>query len=130
MQRLKVVKIVSDREIVANGGKNKRIEKGDIARITVKGTPIIDPATKEELGTLDIIKAELEVDIVYEKMCVCKTKSYTYSPLTSSMMNLFKTSSEVLDIDPNDITELTSEEKKVKIGDEVLIVKPDTDIEL
>ena len=68
----KVIKIISDKRIVINAGKNE-VQTGDILRVIEKNSEeIVDPDTNEVLGTLDYIKATITVDYVYEHMSICK----------------------------------------------------------
>ena len=68
----KVIKIISDKRIVINAGKNE-VQTGDILRVIEKNSEeIVDPDTNEVLGTLDYIKATITVEYVYEHMSICK----------------------------------------------------------
>ena len=64
----KIVRIVNDRNIVINAGNDQGLKEGDILEVFVPGEEIIDIDTGELLGTLDIIKAKLEIKNLYEKM--------------------------------------------------------------
>lgn len=72
MMVMRVVKIISDRQIVLNVGSENAVQVGDIFHIIDKnGEPIIDPETGEYLGNLDLPKATIIVEYVYPKMCIC-----------------------------------------------------------
>ena len=58
----RVVKIISDTEIVINAGTADGVDRSTQFEIFVPGKPIIDPETKETLGNLDLIKARLKVN--------------------------------------------------------------------
>ncbi|MGA3462833.1 hypothetical protein [Lactiplantibacillus plantarum] len=75
-QQFKVAKIIDDTTLVINAGENKGIEVGNSFQIIGKfGTePVIDPDTKENLGTLDDIKGTVIAKKVYPNMTVCKSK--------------------------------------------------------
>lgn len=70
--KYRVIKIISDTEILVNVGVSKGIKQGDILTIRGKDEEIIDPFSNESLGYLPVTKAQVKVDTVYEKMCICK----------------------------------------------------------
>ncbi|MGN2369276.1 FlgT C-terminal domain-containing protein [Clostridium cagae] len=72
MEIYKVIKIISDSEILINAGSEHKIKTGDNFDIFTTGEEIFDPDTNESLGTLDTVKATVEVVIVYPKMCLCQ----------------------------------------------------------
>jgi len=70
--KYRVIKIISNFKIIVNTGVNQGIKPGDILTIRGKDEEIIDPFSHESLGYLPVIKAQVKVDTVYEKMCICK----------------------------------------------------------
>ena len=70
--KYRVIKIISDTEILVNVGKNQGIKLGDTLTIRGKDEEIIDPFSHESLGYLPVIKGQVKVGTVYEKMCICK----------------------------------------------------------
>lgn len=83
----KVIKIISDKRIVINPGKNE-VQTGDILRVIEKNSEeIVDPDTNEVLGTLDYIKATITVEYVYEHMSICKN----YETKTVNALDPFET---------------------------------------
>lgn len=70
--KFRVIKIISDREILVNAGSNQGIKEGAVLKILGKDEEIIDPFSHESLGHLPVTKAQVKADIVYEKMCICK----------------------------------------------------------
>lgn len=83
----KVIKIISDKRIVINAGKNE-VQTGDILRVIEKNSEeIVDPDTNEVLGTLDYIKATITVEYVYEHMSICKN----YKTKTVNALDPFET---------------------------------------
>lgn len=70
--KYRVIKIISDTEIIVNAGANQGIKEGNILTIRGKDEEIIDPFSNESLGYLPVTKAQVKVDKVYEKMCICK----------------------------------------------------------
>ena len=83
----KVIKIISDKRIVINAGKNE-VQTGDILRVIEKNSEErVDPDTNEVLGTLDYIKATITVEYVYEHMSICKN----YETKTVNALDPFET---------------------------------------
>ena len=83
----KVIKIIIDKRIVINAGKNE-VQTGDILRVIEKNSEeIVDPDTNEVLGTLDYIKATITVEYVYEHMSICKN----YETKTVNALDPFET---------------------------------------
>lgn len=118
----KVVKIVSDHEIVINAGSEDFISKGQDLEIFTPGEEVIDPETKESLGTLDNIKATVEVVNLYPKMCLCMNIQYEKkkSPFDSLpiLQNNEKKVIKRLNIDSTEISGgLDKEDSKIRIGD-------------
>ena len=70
--KYRVIKIISKFILIVNAGANQGIKQGDILTIRGKDEEIIDPFSHESLGYLPVIKAQVKVDTVYEKMCICK----------------------------------------------------------
>ncbi|MDV9115436.1 hypothetical protein [Lactiplantibacillus plantarum] len=75
-KNIKVAKIIDDTSLVINAGENQGVKKNDRFQIIGKfGTePVIDPDTKESLGTLDDIKATVIAYEIFPNMTVCKSK--------------------------------------------------------
>lgn len=66
----RVIKIIDEYSIVINGGINDDITLGEDIEIFIEGDEI--KYEGEVLGTLDFVKAKLEVTEVYPKFAVCK----------------------------------------------------------
>lgn len=68
----RVIKIISNQQIVLNVGAKQGVEIGDVFQLVDRdGEEVYDPETDEFLGTLDFTKAEVKVEKVYPKMCIC-----------------------------------------------------------
>ena len=128
-QSFKVAKIISDTTLVINAGTSQGIKKGDQFKIIGKyGTePIIDPDTKENLGTLDDIKGTVFASEVYPHMSVCNSR-YIQDSTTFFSQNLLATGAnnflkdmghhEALNVDKTQITGgLHESNAKIPIGD-------------
>ena len=70
--KYRVIKIISDTEILVNAGANRGIKEGNILTIRGKDEEIIDPFSNESLGYLPVNKAQVRVYTVYENMCIFK----------------------------------------------------------
>lgn len=68
----KIVKIVDNYRVVINGGTTEKLHIGDELEVYVVGTPVIDPDTNDNLGSLDPIKAYLRIVHVYPNICICE----------------------------------------------------------
>ncbi|MDS1004986.1 hypothetical protein P9J83_15990 [Clostridium sporogenes] len=118
----KVVKIVSDSEIVVNAGSEDSIKKGQELEIFTQGEEIFDPETKESLGTLDTVKATIEVVTVYPKMCLCMDIEYERSPSLLTAVGMMQGQkvkvAKRLNVDSTQISGgLNNDDQKIHIGD-------------
>ena len=66
----KIIKIINEYNVLINAGTEDGILSSTRFIIKVKGKPVIFDG--ENYGTLDYIKAELEVKQLYPKMCLCQ----------------------------------------------------------
>lgn len=117
----RIVKIIDDYRVVINGGA-EFFEQGDILEVYSVGEDVIDPYTDESLGTLDIIKAKLTVDILYEKMCLCTNKDVEspISSLTAANLapSLFNATPKPLQVDLTQVSGGFDDiDMTIKIGD-------------
>lgn len=72
--RGKVARVLSTREVALNVGKEQGVQPDMIFDIlSVKGADIRDPDTHEVLGTVDVRKARVKVNQVYDKVSVATT---------------------------------------------------------
>lgn len=117
MEKYKVAKIISTKQLVINAGSNNHIKKGDIFDIidTISDTPVIDPDTKKELGYLTLKKGTIEITDVYENMAIgeaVKTPLSAYQPGVKHDLN----------VDPTQITGglPKSSGTKITVGDNVI----------
>ena len=116
----KVVKIIDDYNVVINAGRNYDIEIDDIFEIFITGEEILDPETKESLGTLDTVKARIKVITVYDKMSLCtnaKTSNIIAS-LGANLLRPYEGTPERLKVDMTQATGgLKKDSIQIKIGD-------------
>ena len=121
MNSYKIVKIIDDMNVVVNMGAGV-VDKDDILEVYVVGDIVEDPETKEELGTLDFIKARLRVKTVYENMCLCtNAATTTTNPFISAAEKIGSmsiTKIVPLDVDMSEASGgFSSFDKTIRIGD-------------
>ena len=136
--RGKVARILNSREIVINVGSNSGVTVG--MRFEVmdpKGEDVLDPDTRELLGSVERPKVRVKICKVQERLSVASTyKTETVnvggSGLGSdvSFARLFmpakwETKHETLKTEENTWEDLNEEESYVKIGDPVVQVLVD-----
>ncbi|MGO9584600.1 MAG: hypothetical protein ACLP2Y_00105 [Limisphaerales bacterium] len=73
----KVVKILSETEIVLGAGSENGIEEGTEFLIYEDGDEILDPETNKSLGILEIVKGYVTVINVQPKVSIAKTHTRT-----------------------------------------------------
>ena len=126
-----VIKIIDEFSIVINGGLNDSISKGDEIEIFVEGDIITDPFNdNKELGTLDFVKATLEVVEIYRDFSVCKKfeekEVYTpsamekaFAPVAGYMQGTKRIEKTVqkISINEEEITGRVKGDFVIKIGD-------------
>lgn len=128
-KKFKVVRIINKYYVAVNAGHGD-VAKGDALEIYAPGNvEIFDPDTNESLGMLDYIKAEIEVEDVFEKMCVCKSAEFTqqrqhsiFQAVGLSALNeaTTKTVTKELNVSEDDISGgFANIDKKIKVGDMV-----------
>jgi hypothetical protein len=75
--KTKVVKILSETELVLGSGSNNGVREGMEFVIYEDGDEIIDPETKLSLGTLEIVKGYVTVVNVQPQLSITKTQAHT-----------------------------------------------------
>jgi|ASRL01.1.fsa_nt_gi hypothetical protein len=126
MSTYRVIEILDTTSLIINYGKIDGANKNDKIRIVEIGEEIIDPETKESLGTLDSIKAELTIDTVYDNFSVCKDIStFTHNALLSPMNQFQKTSRTIheLNVDSSKVSNRKVPSNKIiKVGDTAVTI--------
>lgn len=117
MEIFKVIKIISDTEILINAGANAKIQKGDSLDIFVTGQEIFDPDTNESLGTLDTVKATVEAFVVYPKMCLCRKTVQRTENIFAPTFTKQVTVKKRLKVDASEISGGLSDDLTIHIGD-------------
>ncbi|NRG47485.1 hypothetical protein HRF87_22420 [Bacillus sp. CRN 9] len=130
-QEFKVVKILDEYTVVINAGTNYNIKVNDEFQILdKKGSEVRDPETDEIIGRLDLIKANVNVTEVQEKMCICssphtvKVNIPLISGLDTLSSGLGFSEREKLNVELTQVTGgLRRSNAKVRIGDTVRLIK-------
>lgn len=120
-----VIEIVNHSTILINAGANQKVKVGDLVRVIEKGDDVIDPDTKESLGTFDYIKDELEIVRVYPAFSVCKKIHRENINKLSPFSNLVttKTSIKSLNVNKEQISNRNIKGNPViSIGDLVVVI--------
>lgn len=129
----KIVRILSDTEIVINAGHSQGLKEGDLLEIFVKGEEIKDPDTSESLGTLDFIKGKVKVKTVYPEMSLCQSAQFKitkrYPAHMAALENITKSFSsymvteteeiEPLNVDLTQAQQVQKVDKLIRIGDTI-----------
>lgn len=68
----RVIEIMNENEILIDYGYEHGASLGDRVIVYSIGDPVNDPETKEQIGTLDVIKEELKVIHVTLHFSICK----------------------------------------------------------
>lgn len=118
----RVVDIPSEFDLVINAGQIDGICEGMDFDVFEYGKEIIDPETNESLGTLDIIKATVEVIHVFPKICQCRKITYDDTPVFPILNTLPNTTQIVphkhkLNVDYASIVPNIPVDTTIKIGD-------------
>lgn len=104
----KVIGIIDNTTIIIDFGFFDSAEVGQKVRIIAKGDSVYN-LDNEEVGTLDLIKDELEITTVYDKFSLCQKITKETKPIYSiSQINLSKTVDTIhkLDVDVENIVDL------------------------
>lgn len=122
----KVIEIMNEKELIVNYGSKHGAEVGDDLRVYSIGEEVLDPETKASLGTLDIIKDELEVVIVYEKFSICKKiKRINFNTIVNPLATRTQVESVEINIDKSQISGRKSNNYKsqIQVGDSVVVLE-------
>jgi transcription antitermination factor NusG len=112
---MRIVKILDDYTYIINKGTFEGVIKGQKCYIYIIGEEIIDPNSGMNLGSLEIPKAYCTVTHVQDNMSIIQSDDAP-SPYSLSAFNI-KLKYDYFE------RNLETEEKKIKIGDNVKIVK-------
>lgn len=119
----KIIRILSDEELLINIGKKQGAFVGEKYKIYEKGEQIKDPDTGEYLGTLDYVKATVEIVNVYENFSMVESLTrYTEKVSTGIMSAFTDKSKEISRVEVNKLPVEEADIKKRTINNERIIV--------
>lgn len=130
-----VIKILNQYAVLIDYGSKDGAVKGDKVRIFVKGNEIYNNKN-EFLGTLDIIKDELEITTVYEHFSICEkikrtSKTIQRNPFEIQGLSALIKKSETTSIEKMPLNvkkedfanDIFQTDEPIKKGDLVMILK-------
>lgn len=116
--KLRIIKIVNEYLVVVNYGSTDGASLGQKLEIFDEGEEIIDPETNKSMGTLDVIKARIKIENVYEHMSLCESHETVSLGGFSNITNAFnRTEIKALNVDSKDISGGYNKTSKIKVGD-------------
>lgn len=122
----RIIEIMDRYHLIINYGFADGAEKGDKVRIFERGEEVIDPLDNSVLGTLDIIKAELQITQVYEKLSICENILSKTINILDPLANLMKSSSTNVELNV-EMSQITGRKipnnVPIKVGDIVMILE-------
>jgi hypothetical protein len=131
----KVARVLNRQELVMNVGEKDGVKRGmTFAVLNPKGVDIVDPDSKDKLGSVEIPKVMLKVARVQPRLSVARTFRTTRKNVGGSVglgLDLFRgpewvEETETLRLEDKPyVEELSEEESYVKIGDPVVQVLGD-----
>ena len=103
-----VLKILSPSEVIINLGKEHGVERGMRFIIYEEGEMICDPNTKEPIEKLELVKGEVKVIHVQQKISIAKSLVKEKRPVLDPLFPLrYK----------EEIVEVEKQLENVKVGD-------------
>lgn len=123
-KKYQIIKIIDAYNVLVNAGIDDGITKTTKFIIKVKGKPVVFEG--EDYGTLDYVKAELEVKVLYDKMALCQNSKIikvSQNLGITSWLNNSETVEKVapLEINQNDVDNEFKYilDHKLRVGDVV-----------
>lgn len=128
MKKAYVINIMNEKNIIIDYGYDSGAKIGDKVRIIEQGEPITN-LKGQKIGTLDLIKENVEIVEAYPSFSVCQKiieksiPSIFGSALSQINLSNTERSVEPMDVYPNDITNLSFPKlTPIKKGDIVEIL--------
>ncbi|MFC6253030.1 hypothetical protein ACFP1H_00050 [Secundilactobacillus hailunensis] len=123
----KVIRILSDTELVINLGAKDGVNYNDNFEIYEPGEKVIDPTTHKNLGVLDYVKAEVKVIELHPSFSLVSHQTTKTETVTHNALNVFAQSTRdrtttvthTLPVNRNQITPLKIKAKEIQIGDPI-----------
>lgn len=123
----KVIRILSDTELVINLGANDGVDYNSKFEIYEPGEEIIDPETHKSLGVLDYVKAHVEILEVHKAFSLVHHETTTTETVSRGALSAFaQTSKEVqrtrvhrLPVNSDAIKPRNIKNEQIQVGDPV-----------
>ena|ERR1044071_5026429 len=80
----RIIRILDNRTVVINLGREHGITSNSIFYILGEPEPVVDPVTKEILGTVNVSKSRVRASQVFDKFTIATT-SWTYTSVHKSI---------------------------------------------
>lgn len=126
----KIIRIVDNRTVIINLGKKDGVTDKSYFQIVGEPEDIVDPFTKEKLGAVNIVKANLKASNTFEKFTIATTKweatSLKFQSSLAQQMQEFIKTEEIdegeLKVDKSEIQPWKAKsELPVRLGDIVTV---------
>lgn len=114
--RGRIIRIVDETTVVINLGEEHGIDRSSIFTVLGSPEPIVDPVTKEELGTVTVFKAEVKADVVFPRFTVA-TSEWTSQKLVATSDPTYTELSRMLSWTPPTVTTTHGGDLNVKKED-------------
>lgn len=111
----KVIKILDDKNILIDYGRIDGASKKDVVRVIEKGQEV--EYNGEILGTLDNVKAELSIKVIYDKFSLCQN----FRSVNSNVNTLANTLYKFYDEQPASLKVNEDQIENIKIPDNNVI---------
>lgn len=123
-KKYRVIRLLNEKEILINYGSKQGAKENQKVRVYELGETIIDPKTKQNLGTLDIIKDDLEIYRTYPYFSICRKLKSKISNALNPLTDFAITSviSENLNLEKHENYKKHLKKTSIKIGDSVDIL--------
>lgn len=122
IETYQVIEIVNPTTLIINYGLSSGAKVGDKLRISGIGQEVKD-LNGNSLGTLDVIKDTVTVEIPYELFSICRKINFIEIPSMSPLSELLQATKEIkkLKVDPADMTNRSlPHDSPIKVGDKVI----------
>lgn len=83
--RGRIIRILDASTVIVNLGKVDGVTSSNMFSIIAEPENIVDPETKEVLGTVSIVKGKLKVQSVSDKFSICTSKWTEYQSATDEL---------------------------------------------
>ncbi|WP_125772399.1 hypothetical protein [Companilactobacillus furfuricola] len=126
MDKYHVIRILDTQSIIINYGSSNGATNHQKFEIYERGQSIIDPMTNRNLGTLDYIKAQVEIVTVYHEFSICQYITTQTEEKQTNLLSAFNTKKTIttniiheLPVNKKELQPMEVKNKLVSVGDPV-----------